>query len=450
MSPKSPRRPAVHPALPWVFPVPKVTRLDNGVRVVAYHVPGQHVWSLRLAIPAPLATEPRELEGVATIMARTLDEGSQNYDVEQMAELLERRGVALGAGVGERGLIVEIDVTRRHVTGALELLTESLLRPVFPEQQVRRHVRTRLAEIDQERTHPAQRAAIAFAEAFYPVTDRLSRPTGGTAETVERITRGDVVDYHARVVRPEGATMIVAGDLDDVDVVGEVDYALRAWAAGAAPLVTAPKQTRPKHSRIVLVDRPRSVQSELYVGCPGPDRTVAGGWAPYPVLGYLLGGSPQARLDAVLREDKGYTYGVRCGFRPRRDGGLFVASGSVRTQVTAEALGLMLDILDAGREGFEEGEVVGGIDFLCHTAPGRFATADAVADEAAQRALEGLTTEHTTQVLKDMRDLTPKRLRKAYREWIDGTWTSVVVGDAAELKKSLRKLDRGEVTVAPS
>ena len=59
------------------------------------------------------------------------------------------------------------------------------------------------------------------------------------------------------------------------------------------------------------------------------------------------------------------------------------------------------------------------------------------------------TTEHTTRVLQDMRELTPKRLRKAYRDWIDGTWTSVVVGDASVLKKSLRKLDRGEVTVLP-
>lgn len=447
MSPRHPRRPAVAPAPQWSFPVPAVAELANGVRIVSYDVPGQHVWSLRVALPAALAGEPRELEGVGTIMARTLDEGSENYDVEQMAELLERRGVALGAGVGERGLIVEVDVTQRHLAGALELLAEALLRPVFPAAQVKRHVRTRLAEIEQDLAHPGQRAAIAFADAFYPGSDRLSRPTGGTTGTVEAITREEVAAYHGHVVRPSGATFIVAGDLGDVDVVGEVSHALRSWGRGVAPVPPATHRPRPKHSRIVLVDRPGSVQSELYVGCPGPDRTVPGGWAPFPVLGYLLGGSPQARLDAVLREDKGYTYGVRCGFRPRRDGGLFIASGSVRTEVTGEALALMLDILDAGRDGFSDEEVTAGVDFLCETAPGRFATADAVADEAAQRALEGLTTAHTTQVLRDMRELTPKRLRKAYRDWIDGTWTSVVVGDAASLRKPLRKLGRGEVTV---
>jgi len=426
-----------------------VTELDNGLRVVVYDTPGQHVWSLRLALQAPLAGEPVDLEGVGTIMARTLDEGSENYDVEQMAELLERRGVALGAGVGERGLVVEIDVTRRQVTGALELLAEAVLRPTFPEAQVRRHIRTRLAEIDQERTHPGQRAAIAFAAAFYPATDRLSRPTGGTAATVERITREAVAAYHAEVVRPGGSVLTVAGDIGAVDVVGEVEHALRGWTRGSLPVPPAAQRPRVKRSSIVLVDRPGSVQSEIYVGCPGPGRNVPGGWAPFPVLGYLMGGSPQARLDAVLREEKGYTYGVRCGFRPRRDGGLFIASGSVRTEVTAESLGLLLDILEAGRDGFGEAETAGGVDFLCHTAPGRYATADTVADEAAQRALEGLTTEHTTRVLQDMRELTPKRLRKAYRDWIDGTWTSVVVGDASVLKKSLRKLDRGEVTVLP-
>lgn len=450
MSPKHTRRPVVQPAPPWCFPVPAVVDLDNGVRVVVYDVPGQHVWSIRVALPAALAGEPAELEGVGTIMARTLDEGSEKYDVEQMAELLERRGVALGAGVGERGLIIEVDVTRRRVAGALELLAEALLRPTFPTQQVRRHVRTRLAEIDQELAHPGQRAAIAFAAAFYPGSDRLSRPTGGTAKTLARLTRDDVAAYHARVVRPAGAVVVVAGDIGEVDVVGEIAFALRGWDSGAAPAPQAAPQPRPTRSRIVLVDRPGSVQSELYVGCPGPDRTVPGGWAPFPVLGYLMGGSPQARLDAVLREEKGYTYGVRCGFRPRRNGGLFVASGSVRTEVTVESLGLMLDILDAGRDGFPEAETAAGIAFLCHTAPGRYATADTIADEAVQRAMEGLTTGHTSQVLKDMRTLTPKRLRRAYRDWVDGTWTSVVVGDAETLRKPLRKLGRGEVTVLSS
>ncbi|WP_116114195.1 M16 family metallopeptidase [Austwickia chelonae] len=447
MTVQGPPRPSVAPAAAWTFPVPQSADLDNGARLLVYDTPGQHVWSIRVVVPAPLAGEPRHIEGVGTIMARVLDEGTHAHDAEQMAELLERHGIALAAGVGERGLIVEMDVTRRHARPALELLAEVLTSPTFPEQQVRRHVRTRLSEVEQELNHPGQRAALAFANSFYAEDDRLSRPTGGSAQTVSRITREDVIAYHAAVVRPAGAVVVVAGDMTDFAIEDEVRSALGGWSGESAAPVPVSSVPRPERSRIVLVDRPGSVQSELYVGCSGPTRTVAGGWAPYPVLSYVLGGSPHARIDALLREEKGYTYGMRCAFRPRRGSGLFVASGSVRTEVTADALHLLIGILDAGQEGFEADEVQSGVDYLCRTAPGRYATADAVADEAASRAMEGLTTAHTTEVLQDMRTLTPERLTGAYLAHVDGLWTAVIVGDASVLTGPLEELGLGDVEI---
>ena len=168
------------------------------------------------------------------------------------------------------------------------------------------------------------------------------------------------------------------------------------------------------------------MQTELFLGCPGPDRRVDGGWAPYPVLGFVLGGSPNARIDAVLREEKGYTYGIRASFRPRRRGGLFLVSGSVRADATVEALGLLLDILERGRDGFTAEEIRAGVDFIRKTAPGRYATADAVADEAATMALEGLTTEFTTANLLDLATVDAERLSAAYNRFVTATgpWSS--------------------------
>jgi predicted Zn-dependent peptidase len=189
------------------------------------------------------------------------------------------------------------------------------------------------------------------------------------------------------------------------------------------------------------------VQTELYLGCPGPDRRVEGGWAAYPVLGFVVGGSPNARIDSVLREDKGFTYGIRSGFRPRRRGGMFLTSGSVRGDSTVEALGLLLDILDKAREGFTEDETQAGVDFIGKTAPGRYATADTVADEAAGLALEGLTTDFTTANLRGLVDVNASVLAKAYLRYVTGEWTVVVVGDAAMYAEGVRGLGRGEVTV---
>jgi len=167
---------------------------------------------------------------------------------------------------------------------------------------------------------------------------------------------------------------------------------------------------------------------------------VDDGWAPYPVLGFVLGGSPNARVDAVLREEKGYTYGIRSVFRPRRRGGLFLTSGSVRGDVTVESLDILLTILDGARQGFTDVETKQGVDYIAMTAASRYATADAIADEAATLAFEGLTTEFTTATLRDLADVDPERMVDAYGRFADGSWTVIVVGDAAAHADGIRAL----------
>jgi predicted Zn-dependent peptidase len=446
-------RPEVAPPEPYTFP-PAVRRtLPNGLEVVAYDVRGQYVHSVRVCVPLALRREPIDKEGLAMIMARTLDEGTARHSSSEFARLLERKGVALGAGVAEAGLSVDVDVAKGNLAYALDLLRQSITEPAFPEAEVTRHVKQRLAEIEQERSVAAQRGAIELLATYFDPSERAARPTAGRRESVRAITRDDVATFHATQVSPTGATVVIAGDLEGVDAFAEIERALGSWAAPGGwtapppPVAAAPAADR---ARIVFIDRPGSVQSELAVACPGPDRRVEDGWAPFPVLGFVMGGSPNARVDAVLREEKGYTYGIRSVFRPRRRGGMFLTSGSVRADSTVDALGLLLDLLDSGREGFTEQEAREGVDFISMTAVSRYATADAIADEAATLAFEGLTTEFTTANLRDMADVDAARMHAAYRSFVDGRWTVVVVGDAATHADGVRALGRGDVTVVPS
>jgi predicted Zn-dependent peptidase len=453
-------RPAVAPPQPWAFPEPTTHDLPNGLHLVTYDVPGQYVLSVRLGLPVSLRDEPRDREGVATIMARTLDEGTAQHTADEFARLLERKGVGFGAGLSEAGLSVDLDVVKGNVEPALDLLRQILTEPVFPQPEVARQVRTRLAEIEQERSVAAHRAILEFVRTFYAADDRASRPTGGTRETVSAITREDVVAFHAEHVVAAGVTMVVAGDLEGLDVPALVEAALGGWQHGPRErgrhLDTAATLAEDR-SRVVFVSRPGSVQTELVVGAPGPDRSVEGGWAPFPVLGFVLGGSPNARVDAVLREEKGYTYGIRSSFRPRRRGGLFLTTGSVRSDSTEDAVRTLLEILGGGRTGFSDKEIRSGVDFISKTAPGRYATADTIADEAVGMALDGRTTAFTTENLRDLATVDAARVDAAFRRFTAGAgvtgeglgagWTIVLVGDADAHLEAVRGLGLGEVTV---
>lgn len=445
-------RPEVAAPGEWAFPEPREVELPNGIRALVHDVPGQYVISVRVTVPAALRHEPREVEGVAWIMARLLDEGTSTHGQRELSELLERRGIALGAGMSEAALGVDLDVPQRFLPEALELLTECLSEPTFEEGEVTRVVRTRLAEIEQERASAVRRAFKEWAASYYDRDTRASRPASGSAETVAAIRREHVVDYHATHVHPEGSTVVVAGDLTGIDVDALLGETIGAWETAGRAVSTdrAPAPRADDAARVVLVDRPGSVQSEILIGGPGPDRRVDSGWAPFPVLAWVVGGAPNARIDQVLREDKGYTYGIRAGFRPRQVGSAFTVSGSVRADSTVDSLRLLSQILTGVGEGFTEAETRAGVDFMTLTAPGRYDTADAIADETSGLAGDNLPLSFTSDMIAAMRRLTAADLDAAWRDHVRPEWTIVVVGDAALYRDEVEELGLGPVTVVPN
>lgn len=445
-----PSRPEVAEAGPWSFPTPTSERvLDNGLRVVTYDVPGQYVVTASLVVPLPLRSEPRAIEGVASLMASLLDEGTRRHTSEEFAALLERHGIAFSAGVNDGALLVDVDVPARGLATALELMTEALSDPVFPEDEVRRLRTARLAELEQERASAPHRAARELIATLWAPHERASRPTAGSAATVAEITPEQVARFHAERVGPRGASLVIAGALRDVELEAMVDGTLGQWTASShtpPEPVVAPDRAADA-GRVVLVDRPGSVQSEITVGWQGPDRHAPGGWAPYPVIGYVLGGSPGARVDAVLREEKGYTYGMRTGFRPRRAGGMVVTSGSVRADTTVESLEILQSVLDPAQVEFSDEEVRAGVDFIAGTAPGRFATAESIAGEAISLLMDRLPLDFTTTTREETLMLTPERLTATYAALAPERWCIIVVGDAGLYADAVRGLGLGEVTV---
>lgn len=450
-------RPEVIPAQPWAFPDQHSDHLSSGLHVVRVEVPGQHVLSLRLGIPIALSAEPRHLEGVATLMARGLDEGTLRYSSQDFAELIERHGIALGAGVGERGLVIEMEVMAHHFAAAIDILAQCLLEAAYPDVEVARLQRARLSDIEHEYADAGARASIEFARAYFATDDRAHRPIAGGRETVAAITPEQVREYHHSVMTPRAATLVVAGDSSGLDepLMRVLERGLGHWigpALGAdheAPSSVSPMGVRREDaSRIMLVDRPGSAQSHLVLGRPGPDRRTRHGWGAYQVLAFVLGGSPGARIDKVLREEKGYTYGMRANFRPRHSSGVCSVSGAVRADATAPALAELRKVLALKGSDLTEREVRHGADFVAKTAPGRYSTADMIASEVVRLALDDLDVQFVTATLDTARSLTRDQAGAAWDEVCTGPgWTTIVVANAATHLPPLQDLGLGEVTV---
>ena len=441
-------QPELAPAGVWSFPTPARSRLSNGIETVVFDLPGQHVVSVNLVLDVPLNAEDRDREGTATICARVLDEGTRTHDGEEFAELLETEGAGFGVEVSLAGLQAVLDVPTSHLEPAMVLFAEAVRQPTLGERDVLRHVALRLAEIEQAQANSAQTASTAFRAALFDEASRASRMNGGEPETVARVDAAAVAAFHATRFGPVGARLILAGDFP-TDPVPLAERCFGDWQNPGQQ--TVPTQTpTPTDRRLILVDRPGAVQADVRYGAFGIDR-LDPRWSDITVAGYAMGGAFLSRLNAVLREDRGYTYGVRMNFMPMHAGGTFAVQGSFRTEVVADALSITRDLIDVSATPFTEREVDEAVAFLTGVSPLRYATADGVADQAATQAMAGLPEDYVDRSLALLRSVTPESATAAYTSLVRPDELSlVVVGDAERLADPLRELGFADlVVVAP-
>ncbi|MFJ9418717.1 M16 family metallopeptidase [Streptomyces sp. NPDC101227] len=439
---------------PWAFPAPERSQLANGLTLLTSHRPGQQVVAVEINLVAPLEAEPQGLDGVATIMSRALSEGTDKHDAEEFAAELERCGATLDAHADHPGLRVSLEVPVSRLHRALGLLADALRAPAFAESEVERLVRNRLDEIPHELANPARRAAVALSKELFPATSRMSRPRQGTEETVERIDAPAVRAFYDAHVRPATATAVIVGDLTGVDLDAALADTLGAWRGSTTEPLKPSAITADDTGRVVIVDRPGAVQTQLLIGRIGADRHDRV-W-PAQVLGtYCLGGTLTSRLDRVLREEKGYTYGVRAFgqvLRSSADGSgaaMLAISGSVDTASTGPALQDLWQVLRTlAAEGLTDTERDVAVQNLVGVAPLKYETAAAVAGTLADQVEQHLPDDFQAQLYARLAETgTVEATAAAVSAFPVDRLVTILVGDAAQIAEPVRKLGIGEVTV---
>jgi predicted Zn-dependent peptidase len=452
-------QPAPGQARPWTFPVPGRGVLANGLAVLRCHRPGQQVAAVSICLDLPLDAEPDGLDGIAAIMMSALSEGTSKHTAEEFAAELERCGATLDASADYPGAQVSLEVPVSHLPRALGLLAEALRAPAFPGSEIERLVRNRLDKIPLEMANPGRRAARQLARELFPASARLSRPRKGTEDTVPRIDAAGVRALYQARVRPATATAVIAGDLTDVDLDAVLADTLGGWdgdAAGPAP--TAPV-TPDDTGRVIIVDRPGAVQTQLLIGRAGPDRRDPA-W-PALVLGtYCLGGTLTSRLDRVLREEKGYTYGVRASqqvlLSPAPDGAargpgmsLLAISGSVDTASTGPALDDVRTVLRTlAAEGLTEAERDTAVQNLVGVAPLRYERAASVAGTLADQVEQHLPDDYQARLYARLAQTsTAEATAAVIAAFPAGRLVTILVGDASQIRAPVTALGIGEVEV---
>lgn len=444
-------------ATPWAFPAPERGLLPNGLTVLRCHRPGQQVVAVDVVLNAPLAAEPEGLDGVATIMARAFSEGTDKLSAEEFTAELERCGATLDAHADHPGVRLSLEVPASRLGKAMGLLADALRAPAFPDGEIERLVDNRLDEIPHELANPARRAAMALAAELFPAGSRMSRPRQGAQETVERVDAAAVRSFYEAHVRPATTTVAIVGDFTGIDLDRTLAESLGTWTGTTAEPLPVPAVTADDTGRVVIVDRPGAVQTQLLIGRTGPDRH-ASIW-PAQILGtYCLGGTLTSRLDRVLREEKGYTYGVRSFGQvllsaPDGTGTAMLAiSGSVDTPNTGPALADLWTVLRTlAAEGLTEAERDVAVQNLVGVAPLKYETAAAVAATFADQVEQYLPDDFQARLYERLAQAgTVEATAAVVSAFPADRLVTVLVGDAAEIAEPVKALGIGPVTVIPA
>jgi len=438
------------PRQPRDYHFPRFERhvLSNGLTLLSAHLPGRPLLNAQLVFRGGATVEPADRSGVTVLAARALTEGTDERDAIELVEATERLGADLDAEAGWDSLVAGVSVPRSRFAPALELLAEVVLSPSFPEAEVLRLRDERLNDLMQARAEPRRRIERVFPETIYASSAPYARPLGGTELTVPAIDREAVQAAYWRLADPASAVFVVAGDLQGIAVVDLLEERFGGGMDAAHLDRDVSVESHPEGRRVVVVDRPGSPQSEIRMGHLGVARSIPDFHA-LSVLNTILGGQFGSRLNQLLREDRGYTYGVHTSFDMRRSTGPFVVRMAVQTEVTVPAITEALAELRRIGEGpVEQHELDEARDYLVGVFPLRFEAAPQVAAAISGLAIHELADDELDRYRPAIAAISADDVLAAARSHVRPDEASVVVvGDAAQWVDALRDAGIAEVTV---
>lgn len=323
------------PDKPLALPDVVEKQLANGLTLWLIERPGLPLVSMYLAAKAGEASDPEHLKGLSNVLSATISSGTSQRSSRQIAEQLQALGAEINVGIGKDISYIGIDGLSTGADALLEILADTARNASFPEAEVKLAVENELQSIVASKSQPSyDLSQVFYRQLFGKHPYAFVNPD---PEIISSITRADLHKAYQQRFQPGQSILVLVGSLSTRQMETLVDKHFGSWKDQGRKTADIPPAPETAQPALLLVDRPNSVQSTIYVGRPMP---AAGNTDEFSlkVANTIFGGAFGSRLTMNIREDKGYTYSPRTSVTGWAKGGLFRASASVRNEVTAATL----------------------------------------------------------------------------------------------------------------
>ncbi|MEW6323697.1 MAG: pitrilysin family protein, partial [Acidobacteriota bacterium] len=435
-------------ARPVTFPPYEIKTLPNGLQVVIVSHHEQPSVSLRMIIRAGAARDPRGKLGLAMLTSQLMDQGAGNRSAEEIADTIDFAGGILGTGAGTDLSFVNAIVMKDGLGLGLELIADVVQRPTFAPEEVERQRQQALSALKVAAEDPDTLANLVMDRLIYGFHP-YGMPGNGTPETLASLTRQDFVDFHRTYYAPNNAILAIVGDVSSAEAMAGVEKAFGMWERRDIP-VFEPTEPPPPTRRVIVIDRPDAVQTEIRVGHIGIPRRHDMHQALDQTV-KILGGEGANRLQQVLRSQRGLTYGASADLDAYKYAGGIVAETDTRSDATAEALRVIVDeFWRLQREPVFAGELGGAQAYLAGRFPLTIETPDAIATQVLNQLFYELPLEELEKRREIIESITPGDIQRAARQFLRPDRLAVVlVGNADAFVRDLRGVGFGEFERIP-
>jgi predicted Zn-dependent peptidase len=440
------RAPVSKEVLRVKLPRPRETKLANGLTVLVLEQHKLPTVAFTLWVKAGALADPKGLPGLAKATAEMLREGTTHRTSAQLAADVDGLGASLTASAefGADTSTVSASGLSESMDRLLELMSDVVLDPTFPADEFAKYQKRQLAQVEQERSEPGFLAQERFHKVLYG--DFAASIVSGTPESIKAMTTAQLKDFHERYYVPNNALLGVVGDVQFDQVVSLIQKSFGGWKSHPVVPPDLGEISPPAPTKITLVDRPDSVQTNILAG-DFAVRRADPDYVPLTVMNRVLGGGPSARLFLNLREKHGYTYGAYSYFNSDIYPGAWRASTEVRNAVTD---GSMHELLEEFKRIRTERVPESELDEARHSIVAGFA----LSLEQPATLLNFWMTANYFRLPPDYWDrypeeiakVSPEAVEQAAKKYVDLEHLQFVcVGDGKQIKDTLKKYGPVEV-----
>ena len=425
------------------------TQLANGATLIVSERRGLPLVSFNITfIGGSNQFEAAGKRGVAAMTTAMLTEGTATKTGDQLSDALQLLGTNISASVFSEEGAVNFVSTTKNFDATLALLADMMLNSTFPAEALERLRARTLVNLTQAKDQPAVISSQVFSKILYSEAHPYGQRT--TETSVKSITRDDVIAFQKAYFQPGRAIITVVGDITSLKAKASVEKGLAAWAKGGdKPSFEYPKLPALQPAKIYLVDKPGSAQSVFNIGLPGPARNTPDYFA-LQVMNTILGGMFQSRLNANIREQKGYSYGVNSGFGYGKGPGAFRAGGAIFSGKTDAALIEFMKELKGiiGERPITDEEIKTAKDSLIQRLPQAFSSVTGTSNAITSLVVQGLPDDYYQTYAKNVGAVTKEDLLRVAKRYIDlNNIAIVIVGDRATIEGPLKATNIAPITI---